>query len=94
MRKNLPLKLRFAKQNLHSLFSSYSYDNRGEMKEIGKATRIRGDMTYEEFIKMCEWKTVRSKSRVNRNTPELVEEGTQVCLSVEHEQLRIGVCCC
>lgn len=78
-KKKLSLKLRFNKEDIASHASSYIYGHRDRMKEIGSIALERGYMTYEEFIDMCEWKNVPSKSRVNRNSPELVEEATRIC---------------
>ena len=59
--------------------------------EIGPAAQKRGYMTRPEFLKVCEWKSPRTKSRCATNSSDFIKEITQVSFSAKHEQLRIQV---
>jgi hypothetical protein len=59
--------------------------------DIGPAAHERGYLTQSDFLKTCEWKTPRSKSRCAKNTADLIREITQISFSASQEQLRIQV---
>lgn len=61
------------------------------MIAIGAAARARGFFTRPEFLEVCLWKTVRSKSRVARNSKDEIEEATRLALSAKSEALRIQI---
>ena len=73
----------------------YNYDKPDlEKLIIEKMTpevKRRGYLNKEEFLKVCEWKTDRSKSRCNKNDAKYVEEITQIALNTENERVRIEV---
>ncbi|MBL7807780.1 MAG: hypothetical protein JNN28_08200 [Saprospiraceae bacterium] len=50
----------------------------------------RGFLTLEELKVVCRWKSVRSQSRVAKNTAADVEAITKVCFETKNERLRIG----
>lgn len=58
--------------------------------DIGPGARSRGYLTRDEFLKLCEWKSPRSRQRCLSNASELIEEATRVALSSKQDRLRIG----
>ena len=48
---------------------------------VGTAARNRGHYTRDEFIRVCRWKSERSRAHAARNTAEAVEAATRVALS-------------
>jgi len=42
-------------------------------------------------LRLCEWKTARTKSKVAANSADLVKDATRISFSVAAEELRIGV---
>lgn len=85
-------KIQFTKQQLNRLAKSYDYPNDKVIeKTIGPRAKKRGFFLKEEFQELCKWKTPRSKSRVKKNPPTLIEETTRIALSTSSEELRIGV---
>ena len=50
----------------------------------------RGFLNYDEFLKICEWKTVRTKSLVRKNSQEIVNEISKIAFSCS-ETLRVKI---
>lgn len=59
--------------------------------EIAPRVRTQGYITKEDFLKVCEWKTDRSKSRCNKNSEDYIQEITGIALSTKNERARIEV---
>lgn len=86
------LRLRFSQSEIPALAARYSYPGEERIvNEIGPAARRRGYYTRTEFIDLCGWKTVRSRSRVALNAEDAVVETTQLALRVQSEALRIWI---
>lgn len=89
-----PFKLRFPEKqkDLVRWAERYSYplDESEIEARMAPRARRRGHLTYEEFVRLCRWKTPRSQPRCAANAPALVEEVTRVALSARHEELKIG----
>lgn len=62
-----------------------------ELKQIGDDARKREYLTQPEFLKICESKSPRTKSRCAKNSPEFIQEVTNVSFKTADEQLRIQV---
>ena len=86
------LTLRFSENDIeHWAERNTSQDYLVFQNEIGPSAQKRGYMTQLEFLKMCEWKSPRTKSRCAKNSSEFIKEITQVSFAAQHEQLRIQV---
>ena len=84
--------LRFPESDIeHWAEKNISQDYLVFQNEIGPAAQKRGCMTRPEFLKICEWKSPRTKSRCATNSSDFIKEITQVSFSARHEQLRIQV---
>ena len=84
--------LRFDDALIPELASRYTYPLEDKVvDEIGPKAKSRGYFTKDEFKTLCRWKTQRSKSRVDSNSAEFIEEATRIALSTPYEELRIGV---
>lgn len=59
--------------------------------QIAPAVRARGYFTKPELVKLCEWKTPRSRPLVARNDEDEVREATRLALSTSSEALRIKI---
>jgi hypothetical protein len=85
-------KLQFAEVLIPELARQYIYPLEDKVvDEIGPRARSRGYFTKDDFKSLCRWKTQRSKSRVDSNPAEFIEEATRIALSTPFEELRIGV---
>jgi len=84
-------RLQFPARQLRSLAARYAYEEDGAVIQLGEVARSRGFFTRSEFLEVCLWKTVRSRSRVARNSREDVEEATRLALSAKTEALRIQI---
>lgn len=84
--------LQFDTSEIPALASRYSYPREDRIvDEIGPTVRDRGHFTRSELIEICEWKTVRSRSRVAANTEDEVRETTRLALNASTEALRIWI---
>jgi len=63
----------------------------GIIEEIAPRVQARGYYTREEFEDLCRWKTKRTRSQVQSNPADTIEECTRMALSTPDERLRIGV---
>lgn len=84
--------LRFSENDIrHWAEKNASQDYLVFQNKIGPSAQKRGYMTRPEFLKMCEWKSPRTKSRCAKNSADFIKEITQVSFTAHHEQLRIQV---
>lgn len=59
------------------------------LQKIGQAARARSCLTKAEFLNLCNFKSPRSKSRCEKNTPELIKEITAISCRAKSEQVEI-----
>lgn len=89
--------LQFERTKIQELAARFRYDKKELehkiIETIKPAVAERGFLRFDEFKDICEWKTERSKSRVDKNQPAEVEEISRICFSCETEHLRIGALC-
>ncbi len=89
--------MQFEHTKIQELSARFRYDKkeleRNIMETIKPAVAERGFLRFDEFKDICEWKTERSKSRVDKNKAAEVEEISRISLSCETERLRIGALC-
>ena len=84
-------KLRFQERNLRRWASRYPADDDHEIVDVTAArARSRGYLTKPEFLRLCSWKTPRSRQACLRNSAGLVAEATRLALSATNEELKIG----
>ncbi len=60
--------LQFPAGAIEALASRFGYSDDARLLATGAAARARGYYTHGEFIAVCAWKTVRSRSTVATNT--------------------------
>ncbi len=83
--------LQFDPAEIPSLAAQFDYpQDETFFQEMRPNVEQRGYFTKQEFLKVCAWKTVRSKSRVDQNSESDIAAITKVCLSTDNERLRIG----
>lgn len=58
-------------------------------KDIAPVARRQGYLTRDQFLRIAEWKTVRSRSRCRRNDAEYVEEVTRAALGSKNERFKV-----
>ena len=84
--------LQFNKSSLKELANKYPVDYDTEMETIiAPGARNRGYFLKTEFVKLCRWKTPRSKPLVERNPDDYIESVTHTALSTPSERLRVEV---
>lgn len=87
----IPFQLQFDPAEIPSLAAQFDYpQDEAFFKEMRPNVDQRGYFTKAEFLKVCEWKTMRSKSLVDQNSESDIAAITKVCLSTDNERLRIG----
>ena len=92
MANDYPFKLRFNKKSIREWAERYPVEYDAEIENIiAPHVKARGYFLQDEFIRLCRWKTPRSRSRVASNTADYVEAVTQTALSTPNEHLRIEV---
>jgi hypothetical protein len=71
----------------------YVYDKKNLEQEIitsiAPKAKQNGFLDKKDFLKVCEWKTDRSKSRCDKNTDDNIREITSIAFSTPNERLRI-----
>lgn len=84
--------LRFDRNEIPHLAERYPVADDLEVEmNIAPQVRTRGYFNKPEFIKMCYWKTPRSKPLIESNMEEYIQAVTQTSLSTPNERLRIEV---
>lgn len=59
-------------------------------KDIAPAVRRQGYLTRDQFLRIAEWKTARSRPRCERNTDAYVREVTGAALGSTYEGFKIN----
>lgn len=92
-RKSAPaFKLRFAPDRISYWAGRYEYRSEEQLlRKIGPAARTRGYLTRKEFLQVCDWKTVRTRSRCARNSASYVKEATRAALAARSDRLGVEV---
>jgi hypothetical protein len=76
-----PFALQFPIQRVPEYAARFPSEENDEALAIGRTARKRGHYTFDEFRKVCRWKTPRSAPLVARNSAEDVASLTAVALS-------------
>ncbi|MEO5998579.1 MAG: hypothetical protein ABIN89_17620 [Chitinophagaceae bacterium] len=80
--ENLKIKFNLSRKKILSLEKEYGYesDPKVQRKEF---------LTYEDFLKIAEWKTSRQINNYSKNDDTLVKEVTKASFSASSERLKI-----
>lgn len=85
-------KLKFKPSHISKLASAYDYQSDKEIVEsIVPRSKKSGYINKADFLKLCEWKTPRSKPLCRKNSEELVKEVTSIALKTKNEKLKIEI---
>ena len=86
-------RLQFAVDMIEALAARYDFDVDDDVAAAGAAARQRGHYTKPELSLLCEWKSVRSRSRVARNSDVFVETITRAAFATDDEIERMTALC-
>ncbi len=89
----MKLSLQFKKSEISHWSSRYKVDTLEDCIENKLRSTIQANkyLTSTQLLKLCEWKTSRTKSRVAKNSEEFIRAVTETAFSTPSEQLRIEV---
>src|SRR2546429_2258344 len=82
--------MRFGCEEVEALAERFGYTDDAARLKAGAAARSRGYYTREEFIRVCAWKTPRSRPKVASNPEPVVRELTGRALSSDDEAERMN----
>ena len=82
-------KLRFPPDQIESLAERFSYADDAACRKAGASAQRRGAYTRSEFLTVCNWKTLRSASRVKANSETAIQDSTRVALTSPNEADRM-----
>ena len=83
--------LRFNKKRLGKYSSRYEYQTDEILDGIVISAKEKNFLTKDEFLKICAWKTPRSKPKCASNSEEFIKEITHISLTTKSDQLRIEI---
>lgn len=86
-------KLRFPARQLRLYAERFADSDNGEDLRLGLRPTVleRGFLTRGEFLRICEWKTQRSKSRCAQNSAFVVETISRAALGTSDEALKMDL---
>lgn len=86
-------RLRFPERDIARWFSRYQTDKLNPIieGEILPRVHAQGYLNKADFLTLCRWKTPRTQSRCNENSPDFIRSVSEVALSTNNEQLGIEV---
>jgi hypothetical protein len=85
-------RLRFPGARIAHWASRFSDANADEAPlAIGSRAKTLGHLTKGDFLRLCRWKSPRSRRRVESNAPEFIGAVTATSLATGDERLRIEV---
>ena len=91
-KKLSPFRLRFAVKDVprwRDCHRAAEGVERTLWKDVAPEVRKRGFYNKREFLKVCDWKSPRNRSRFASNSARLVEMVSRAALSSADEQARI-----
>ena len=86
-------KIQFPESKIDHWAARYEYQGEEKIIDIGKKAQEKGYLMKDEFLKICEWKTQRSKSRCKKNKEKDVEIVTRAAFSVKSNDIKIKLLC-
>jgi hypothetical protein len=92
MKRPSPFRLRFAPARIHHWATRFTAsDDDAVPLAIGRRMRRLGFLTRPDFLRLCEWKSPRSRRQAERNERGFIRAVTATALSTPNERLRIEV---
>jgi hypothetical protein len=90
-----PFRLRFPASEIPALAARFDVADEveDEVAAAGAAARARGFYTKAELVRLCAWKTPRSRPRVAQNTEGFVEGITRAVFATGDEAERMAGLC-
>jgi hypothetical protein len=88
-----PFRLQFPVGDITALAARYDFEPDDEVAAAGASARERSYYAKPELMLICEWKTLRSRSRVAKNTAGFVEGITRVAFATADESERMAALC-
>ncbi|GJM31569.1 MAG: hypothetical protein DHS20C18_05700 [Saprospiraceae bacterium] len=85
------MRIRFDETELIDFANRYEYQSNEILTDISKSAKKKKYLTREEFIRICAWKTPRSKPKVASNHKSYIKEITNISLTTQSDQLRIEI---
>jgi len=90
-------KLRFSTDLIRSLSDKYGQELSDRERDLTDKIEKQVFPSYsqkkylkkKEFLDVCKWKTPRSKSRCEKNSPEFIKEISEIVIQTRSERLRI-----
>jgi len=84
-------RLRCPPEALAEYAKRFSYAGDRDIAELGARARKAGHLDREAFLKLCAWKTQRSRSRCAKNDATFVEAVTRASFASHDERFKIEV---
>ena len=81
--------LQFPAEEIRALAERFEYEDDERVRAAGEAARRRGYYTRHEFLRICGWKTRRSKPKVASIGEQEVERATRAAFETQDEAERI-----
>jgi hypothetical protein len=91
--RNEPMRLRIPEADIPKWAARFGDDGSDDeiLHGIRPLVLARGHLTRAEFLKICAWKSVRSRPRCRRNSAHRVETLTRAALATPDEALKINL---
>ncbi|OUR93990.1 hypothetical protein A9Q87_04600 [Flavobacteriales bacterium 34_180_T64] len=84
-------KVRFNKDELADYACRYEYQTDEVLKDISHLSKQKKYLSKNEFLKICAWKTPRSKPLCESNPEVLIKEISSIAFTTDSDQLRIEI---
>lgn len=86
-------RLRFPERAIPAWAARYSYAGSDDdlLDRIRPLVLVRGHLTRPEFLKLCAWKSVRTKPRCRKNNAHRIETLTRAAFATSDEVLKIDL---
>lgn len=90
----MELELQFSSDELSFWADRYGYatpEENARAAATGRKLEEQGYLTLDQLARICEWKTPRSRSHVQKNSDFFAREVTRSCVTSDSERFRIEV---
>jgi len=84
-------KLKIPDHKFHKYALNYQYQTNSVLNDLSVSAKQKGYLTKTEFLKICSWKTPRSKPLCVINNEEFIREITFISFKTKSDQLRIEI---
>ena len=84
--------LQFPESEISDWAHRFEFGGDAEIENgVAAPAKEQGFLTRDQFLRICRWKTQRSRKKCEKNDEGMVREATRIALAADHEPIKTAV---